>query len=101
MAQHSLDAASPRGQWSIRPVHASGHAELVVLQACNLDAAEDAIRIVRSRGTVVLNCASMSAELAQRLLDVVRGGLCAIDGCYEPISPQVVLLRPALAPRLS
>lgn len=89
----SIDNTGTKAGWT----RAAGHAELVVLQAQTLAAAEDAISIVRSNGTVVLNCAAMPAPLAQRLIDLVRGGLCAIDGLVDPIGTQVLLLRPALS----
>ena len=79
----------------VRMRSAAGAAELVVLHAHSLSAAEEAIRMVRGNGTVVLNFATMSPSLSQRLLDVVRGGLCAIDGVVEPIGADVLLLSPA------
>jgi FtsZ-interacting cell division protein YlmF len=101
MAVHSVELDSPNGLTAtpghgpLQPCRAAGHMELVVMQARTLAAAAEAIHIVRGRGTVVLNCGAMPAELARRLLDVVQGGLCAIDGALEPIGADVVLLRPA------
>lgn len=79
------------------PAVAGGGSQLTVLRARNLETAQEAIAIVRANGTVVLNCETMPAELAQRLLDVIGGGLCAIDGSIESISAGVALLRPAFS----
>ncbi|MBM5801386.1 MAG: cell division protein SepF [Cyanobacteria bacterium K_DeepCast_35m_m2_023] len=76
---------------------AAGHTQLVVLHAHSLNAAQEAIQNVRDNSTVVLNCDGLSQPLAQRLLDVVRGGLCALDGRLTPIGADVVLLQPAIS----
>ena len=89
-ASAALEAHKPMGR-------ANGFAELVILQAQSLNAAEEAIAIVRGNGTVVLNCSGMPQALAHRTRDVVHGGLCAIDGLIEPIGTQVLLLRPSLS----
>ena len=75
---------------------AAGHAQLVVLQAQSLNAAQEAIQNVRDNATVLLNCEGLSRPLSQRILDVVSGGLCAIDGRLTPVGTDVVLLEPAI-----
>jgi FtsZ-interacting cell division protein YlmF len=66
---------------------------LVLVQARGLDDAEVAITAVRHNSTVVLRC----EHLGPRLIDMVSGGVCAMDGRTHHISPQVVLFLPAAA----
>lgn len=68
---------------------------LVLVQARGLDDAEVAITAVRHNSTVVLRCEHLGPRLAQRLIDMVSGGVCAMDGRTHHISPQVVLFLPA------
>ena len=70
---------------------------VVLVQARGLADAEVAISSVRQNNSVVLQCGGLEPPLAQRIIDMVSGGVCAIDGQIRHISPDVVLCLPALA----
>lgn len=70
---------------------------VMVVQARGLADAEVAISSVRQNNNVVLQCGGLEPPLAQRIIDMVSGGICAIDGQIRVISPDVVLCLPALA----
>lgn len=71
-------------------------ADLMVLWARGLDDAGTVISTVRRNGVVVLNCARMGAQAAQRLIDLVSGGVLAMDGQTRRISGDVLLCCPAI-----
>ncbi|MEB3173389.1 MAG: cell division protein SepF [Cyanobacteriota bacterium] len=71
---------------------------LHVMKASSLVDAGSAINLVRSREVVLLDCAALEPRLAQRLLDMVSGGLAAIDGQLHRIGPSLLLASPALTP---
>ena len=69
---------------------------LNVVRACNLSDAGAAISLVRSREVVLLDCAALEQHLAQRLIDMVSGGLSALGGQLHRIGPSLLLACPAL-----
>ncbi len=68
----------------------------MVLWARGLDDAGTVISAVRRNGVVVLNCGNLSARAGQRLIDMVSGGLLAIDGQVRRIGDDVLLCCPAI-----
>jgi|GEM_PF-4927121 len=78
-------------------LHGLATGGLVLVQARGLDDADVAITAVRHNGTVVLQCEHLEPRLAQRLIDMVSGGVCAMDGKIHHISSQAVLFLPAAA----
>ena len=55
----------------------------------------EAVLAVREQRTVVLNLSRLTPELAQRAVDLVSGGVHALDGQQQRISERVLLLAPA------
>lgn len=70
---------------------AAGHHQVVVIQASSLDDAAQVITLVRSNQVVLLNCEALEQGLAQRLIDMVHGGVSAMDGHLQAITQGVVL----------
>lgn len=73
----------------------SGH-RLALLKATDLRDATTAIALVRRNHVVVLNCGGMEERQSQRLIDMVHGGVVAMDGQMRRISSDVVLACSAL-----
>lgn len=69
---------------------------LTVLKPHDHRDATTAIAMVRSNQVVLINCSALDERQAQRLIDMVSGGVLAMDGQVRQISPQVVLACSAL-----
>ena len=70
---------------------------LTVVHAQSLNDADTVIKLVRSNATVVLNVEALDPALRRRVVDMVGGGLCAIDASSTEIGNHVWLLKPLLA----
>lgn len=89
-------AAASREHWELhRATGAEGH-RLTVLQAVDHRDATKAIAMVRRNQVVLINCSALERQQAQRLIDIVSGGVLAMDGQVRQLSPQVVLACSAL-----
>lgn len=69
---------------------------LTVLRARDHRDATTAIAMVRRNQVVLINCSALENQQAQRLFDMVSGGVLALNGQVCQISPQVVLACSAL-----
>jgi cell division inhibitor SepF len=68
--------------------------EVVVMTPAHFDEAIHAVRAVQHRRTVVLHLGSMQTHEAQRTIDFVSGGVCAVDGQAERLADSVFLFAP-------
>jgi FtsZ-interacting cell division protein YlmF len=89
---HRTRSAQPAGKGV-----PSEPAEVVVVCACRLDDAAEAIRQVRTGRTVVLDASGQPAPLQRRLVDFACGGIAAMEGQVRRLGRGVVLLAPLLA----
>ena len=91
LTQRAPNAADSAAQiWAQAPA-------LTVVHAQSLGDAELVIRMVRGNATVVLNVEALEPSLRRRVVDVIGGGLCAIDAKSTEIGNHVWLLKPVLA----
>lgn len=88
-------AACTEHQGPQRP-RGTGGPGLTVLKARDHRDATTAIAMVRVNQVVLINCSAMQPRQAQRLIDMVSGGVLALNGQLRQISPQVVLACSAL-----
>lgn len=68
--------------------------EVVVMTPARYDEAEQAVRAVQQQRTVVLHLGAMPTDEAQRAIDFVSGGVCALDGQAERLADSVFLFAP-------
>lgn len=68
--------------------------EVVVMTPAHFDEAIHAVRAVQHRRTVLLHLGSMQTHEAQRTIDFVSGGVCAVDGQAERLAESVFLFAP-------
>lgn len=68
--------------------------EVVVMTPARYDEAAQAVRAVQQQRTVVLHLGAMPTDEAQRTIDFVSGGVCALDGQAERLADSVFLFAP-------
>jgi cell division inhibitor SepF len=68
--------------------------EVVVMTPARYDEAVHAVRAVQQLRTVVLHLGAMRTDEAQRTIDFVSGGVCAMDGQAERLADSVFLFAP-------
>ena len=68
--------------------------EVVVITPAHFDEAIHAVRAVQQLRTVVLHLGAMPTHEAQRTIDFVSGGVCAVDGQAERLADSVFLFAP-------
>jgi cell division inhibitor SepF len=68
--------------------------EVVVMTPARYDEAAQAVRAVQQQRTVVLHLGAMPTDEAQRAIDFVSGGVCALDGQAERLADSVFLFAP-------
>ncbi|MFN7898997.1 MAG: cell division protein SepF [Synechococcaceae cyanobacterium] len=68
--------------------------EVVVMTPAHFDEAIHAVRAVQQLQTVVLHLGAMPTHEAQRTIDFVSGGVCAVDGQAERLAESVFLFAP-------
>ena len=73
---------------------ARGMASLTVLRARGLDDGREALTLLRSNSTIVVQLGELQAALQQRLIDLLQGGACALNGDLTRIGTDVLLLTP-------
>ena len=76
---------------AVAAVAAAPGPRMTLLRALDLQDATTAIALVRSNQVVLINCSAMQEPLAQRFIDMVSGGIVAMDGQIRQLSPQVML----------
>ena len=76
---------SPFGDWL---------PEVVVMRPLRFEAGQTAIAAIREQKTVLIDCTAMEADQAQRLLDVIAGGVYAVDGDSACLEERVFLFTP-------
>ena len=69
--------------------------EVVVITPAHFDEAIHAVRAVQQLRTVVLHLGAMPTHEAQRTIDFVSGGVCAVDGQAERLDASVFLFAPS------
>lgn len=79
---------------SMNVFEGSKQPEVVVMTPARYDEAEQAVRAVQQRRTVVLHLGAMPTDEAQRAIDFVSGGVCALDGQAERLADSVFLFAP-------
>ncbi|MEB3199396.1 MAG: cell division protein SepF [Synechococcaceae cyanobacterium] len=70
--------------------------EVVVMTPAHFDDAVEAVRAVQQQRTVVLHLGAMDSAEAQRTIDFVSGGVCAMDGQAERLAETVFLFAPTM-----
>ena len=68
-----------------------------VINASAVSDAGSAIELVRSQHVVLINCAGIEQRLAQRLSDMINGGITALGGELHCIGPTLLLACPTMS----
>jgi cell division inhibitor SepF len=77
------------------PGLSSSVAEVMLMEPRSFDEMPRAIQALRERKTVILNLTMMESDQAQRAVEFVAGGTCAIDGHQERVGESIFLFAPS------
>jgi cell division inhibitor SepF len=76
----------------LRP--AGGHNQVVIMQPCDIEAAQTACDHIRAGKTVICNIEKIDPRVAQRVIDFITGSAYALDGRVMPVSSVIFVVAP-------
>ena len=85
----SGNAISVRGKADINDL------KLIVYKPINYEDAVNIIGYLRNNRQVIVNMEKLNRDVAQRILDVVFGAICAVDGKLYKVNGRIYVVSPA------
>jgi cell division inhibitor SepF len=73
----------------------SKNPEIIVVKLQSLEDTPQALRALQERKAVILNLSRLAPEKAQRVVDWIAGGTCAIDGHTYCLGEKTFLFTPS------
>lgn len=94
-AQNIFEEELPgRKRAPVVSIHTSPEVKIMVVYPDSFDDAEKLSGYLKSRKPVVVNFASISRDVAQRILDFLSGTVYALNGSMQKISQEAFLFVP-------
>jgi cell division inhibitor SepF len=81
----------PRFDWS---VNQNTQSEVIVKKISAVEETREALELLQARKVVILVLDQLSTEKAQRVVDWMAGGVCAIDGQTFWVSEKNIYVCP-------
>ena len=69
--------------------------KLIVYKPINYEDAVNIIGYLRKKRQVIVNMEKLNRDVAQRILDVVFGAICAVDGKLYKVNGRIYVVSPA------
>ena len=69
--------------------------KLIVYKPINYEDAVNIIGYLRNNRQVIVNMEKLNRDVAQRILDVVFGAICAVDGKLYKVNGRIYVVSPA------
>ncbi|NLO81780.1 MAG: cell division protein SepF [Clostridiales bacterium] len=76
-------------------IHTSSYIKVVIYQPTSFDDTQSIINSLKTRKPIVVNLESLDANMAQRVLDFISGGVYALDGTIQKVSRGIFVLAPS------
>lgn len=75
-------------------IHATQQFKVVVMNPENFEDAKEVTEHLKNKKPVVINLLKLDKEFAQRILDFLSGGVCALDGAIQKVSQGIFVVAP-------
>lgn len=79
---------------NLLPLPGISHYTIAVLTPQTFDETAEAVEALKAGTVILLNFASLGAEIAQRFADFAAGSTCAISGHQKQLGNQIYLFTP-------
>lgn len=73
----------------------AGNSKLIVYRPVSYDDTINIIEYLRNNRPVIVNMEGLEREVAQRILDVVYGAICAVNGKLYKVNGRIFVVSPA------
>lgn len=73
----------------------AGNSKLIVYRPVSYDDTMNIIEYLRNNRPVIVNMEGLEREVAQRILDVVYGAICAVNGKLYKVNGRIFVVSPA------
>lgn len=94
-AQPNIQSINSKKQNSkVVSLHTSSQFKVVIMRPENFEDAGDICEHLKSNKPVVINLENLDKDFAQRILDFLSGGVCALDGNVQKVSTGIFVIAP-------
>lgn len=92
-------STSPKGrannQGKVVNLHTQQQFKVVIMNPENFEDAREVCEHLKNKKPVVINLLELDKEFAQRILDFLSGGVCALEGNIQKVSQGIFVIAPA------
>jgi cell division inhibitor SepF len=75
-------------------IHTPQQFKVVVMNPENFEDAKEVTEHLKNKKPVVINLLKLEKEFAQRILDFLSGGVCALEGSIQKVSQGIFVVAP-------
>ena len=76
------------------PISQAQSIKMVISQPTTFEQSEEICSLLKEKKSVIVNLEYVSKEVARRIVDVISGGVYALDGHIQKISNSIFLIAP-------
>ncbi len=93
-----VNSRQRRGSGNVVNLHGKfdpNNSKLIVYRPVSYDDTLNIIEYLRNNRPVIVNMEGLDREVAQRILDVVYGAICAVNGRLYKVNGRIFVISPA------
>lgn len=83
-----------QGQGKVVNIHTQQQFKVVIMNPENFEDAREITEHLKNKKPVVINLIELEKEFAQRILDFLSGGVCALDGSIQKVAQGIFVVAP-------
>jgi cell division inhibitor SepF len=93
--QPNLQGSKAKGPSSkVVNIHTQQPFKVVIMKPENFEDAREVCEHLKNKKPVVVNLLELEKEFAQRILDFLSGGVCALEGVVQKVSQGIFVIAP-------
>lgn len=81
-------------QGKVVNIHTQQQFKVVIMNPENFEDAREITEHLKNKKPVVINLIELEKEFAQRILDFLSGGVCALDGSIQKVAQGIFVVAP-------
>ena len=81
-------------QGKVVNIHTQQQFKVVIMNPENFEDAKEITEHLKNKKPVVINLIELEKEFAQRILDFLSGGVCALDGSIQKVAQGIFVVAP-------
>lgn len=89
----TVKSKTPQGK--VVNIHTQQQFKVVIMKPENFEDAREVCEHLKNKKPVVINLLDLDKEFAQRILDFLSGGVCALEGIIQKVSQGIFVIAPS------